>query len=227
MYEMKYSDSPIYQTNIDKLNKLLHYKSHLPILLGFIDQCNHIHRKKGGGFQLDAYPGSVEFKTNKKYLPGDEFNYEYQGKMTNEKCLLNYGFLYKGNINSIAKINITINKIFFPKQKYDLAVKLNFITNEQEKEMFSLYYEKNSNEPIQLPLPLERNRISKKFVNYAKLIVFNPNINKMSFEELSNRIKEGQMIDYDTEVRSHSYLRSHLLFNLFNQEKIYLSPVII
>ena len=189
-------------------------------LIGFVDNCNHIHPindEVETVFRLIDMPGYVEFRVTGAYKKGQEMNFSYKSYFTNEKCVLAYGFYYKENPYKFTNVNVYMKKNLLTIPKFEIAKELNLIN----PEYMSLFFEKNKFDSINIELLVLIEKPDDKYLNFFRLLFFNNNY--LTKDEIKNRLKENQWLDYESEVRSQALFRDSLINN---KNKIKIDQVI-
>ena len=169
------------------------------------------------GFRLIHMPGYVEFRVPEAYKKGQEMNFSYKSYFTNEKCVLAYGFYYKENPYKFTNVNVYMKKNLLTIPKFEIAKELNLIN----PEYMSLFFEKNKFDSINIELLVLIEKPDYNYLNFFRLLFFNNNY--LTKDEIKNRLKENQWLDYESEVRSQALFRDSLINN---KNKIKIDQVI-
>lgn len=203
--EMKLTDTPSGKFHYEKLKDILGDQRGSAIL-GFVDNCNHVHPKNDyvkHGFHLEPTPGRLLFKVPGTYKKGELFNYQYQSQLTSSKTVFNYGFYYRQNPYKIVMVNFYFHKNFLTKQKFDILKDLSLLFP-REIELMEGFFNQNQYDSMNMEFPLNYER-DLRLSNILRLFVFNDNY--LTIDEIKMRIMDEQELDYDSAVRSASFLR--------------------
>ena len=173
-------------------------------LLPFIDLCNHRNAndpdlKEKVEFILAFNEGGVNVGFSAPFVSHEEYNYAYVPFSPNEKLLFAYGFYIEGNGQSVAHLLVNISKRLFPKEKYNLAMKMK--TFEHPFEGFYSSPQEHANIQMQL-FP---HRINYHLLNVCRLYVYP--IQNFNSDFAHKRLIKNQWISYDNEIGSLSLYR--------------------
>ena len=219
IHQMKFDDSPAGKFHYEKIKDFLVSDNKASALLGFIENCNHIHPKndfQSSGFHLVAQPGKIFFKVPGSYKKGQEFNYQYQGHLTSFKTVYIYGFYYRENPYKYASLPLNLQRNHFTKQKFLIGKELGIIPDPDSLEGFF-----NQIEKVNLSFSIDiKNKEDMKFMKFLKLITFNSN--HISIDDIKDRLRrltDNKALDYNSEILSSAFLRSSIFLNIIKTPK--------
>jgi len=204
---MKFDDSPAGKFHFEKMKDFFVSNNKVSALLGFIENCNHIHSRKNSeysGFFLTAHPGKLIIKVPGSYKKGQEFNYQYQNELTSFKTVYVYGFYYRENPYKDFIIPLNFNRNF-PKQKFEIGKELGLLPNSEQFEAF-LNQNLIDNHSFEVEI---LNKEDMKLMNLLKLITFNSD--HISLDIVKDRLINNKALDYNSEILSSAYLRTILV----------------
>jgi hypothetical protein len=192
-------------------------------ILGFVDNCNHIHENLDESYGFNTYPldGYMIFRVPGTYKAGKEFNYQYQKDLNSYKTVLNYGFYYKENIHKDVDIYMKFHKAHLTQQKFQIVKELKLL-KEDEIKIYEEFFKHEEKEYIFINLPFNRN-VEPGFLKILKLYTFLGT--NMPISEVKTRLFADIPLDYNSEILSSALFRTTIYISIKEEEKLKLSLV--
>jgi hypothetical protein len=185
-FNKKVNKSKAEQLNIKLMNEIAK-DTGVPIILLYVDACNHYQPKYGDqrdrrNIFLDTKPGYFISGVNVEYFPGDEVGYTYFNEPTNALLYLHYGFIIREN---------KYNHIFMPYEKEDylnqaqvkLCKDLGCVGLDRKTKLFKA----------------RLHAVDESALNYARVKYL---IDDFDNREIFKKLVNNEIISYDNEMNA-------------------------
>jgi len=204
---------------IEKSNKELT----LSCLIPFFDLCNHVSSNKFDpndkvDFVLQWAEGEVRVALDKSYKAGEEYDYSYIPKASNDKLLLIYGFYDENNPHTVVNIAISVSKAAMSYEKNLFAKELKLFEHNLEE------FYKSNYKTANLQMVINKFELDKNLINLMKLIVLSDEYFLNNKESIKKKLLKDKWISYQNQIMSYALYREYMI--IFSN-KLKLSYVII
>ena len=210
----KLINMPFNQTALAKYHIKIIEKSSkdlvLSCLIPFFDLCNHISTNKFDSenkvdFVLQWARGEVRVALDKTYKDGDEYDYSYIPKASNDKLLLIYGFYDENNPHTVVNIAISVSKSMFSYEKNLLAKEIKLYEHNMDQFYQSDYKTAN------IQMVINKSGLDNNLLNLIKLIVVSDKYFEENRNSLKKKLLKNKWISYQNEIMSHALYREYML----------------
>jgi hypothetical protein len=173
----------------------------LDCLIPFLDMCNHRAMKDGQEdstfFSIYWSKGTVYAGLRDDFKPGQEYDYHYRAKASNQDLVFTYGFSLPGNPYSRVFIYFNLMRGQMSLRKYLICKELKCTYDDLEG-FYNTAFDKVS---VRMPI-LASGPIDKDFLNLLRLYAYDIIDFNLDKPMLLKRLSKGQWISYENEIRA-------------------------
>jgi hypothetical protein len=182
-------------------------------MIPFFDVCNHISTKNIRFFLVSA-DKEIMFATQGSYQQGEEVEYSYNQSTGNDRLVFTYGFFGEDNPFTKITLIVTLYRRNYIEEKHKLCSELQCLEGNQNLDHF-FNTRMDSAQVIFNPI---KNKLKAGNLNMLRMYIY-PNdkfINEK--EDILFKLKNGEMLDYDNEIRTLTLYKEFLKYHLVHMK---------